>query len=95
MTRKRSHELSVSIGQYSSFVVRIWSRGAEEGMTHGRVTHVGTRKSTTFRTLDELTAFVRTHVGPGGDPPDLGLMGFTSPLSTPAEPPQLAPTAFA
>ena len=53
----------LSAGQYDSFVVRVWSQ-ADGGLTHGRVTHVSSRETLTFRAIDDLITFMLLHVGP-------------------------------
>jgi hypothetical protein len=55
----------LSRGQYDSFVVRVWSQSGS-GLSHGHITHVGSRDTIAFREIDELVAFLLRHVGPPG-----------------------------
>ena len=52
--------VTLSVGYYNSFFIRIWSRGA--GISHGEITHVATRESLRFRDPQHLLAFILAHL---------------------------------
>ncbi len=43
-------------GRYESFFVRIWHRRG--GSFHGQITHISTRKTTRFASLEHMLAFI-------------------------------------
>jgi hypothetical protein len=58
-------DLALGDARYDSFVVRILSRDATGDVAYGRITHVGSRKSLAFRTMEELLAFMRCQMSNG------------------------------
>ena len=61
--------MSTTTGQYTSFLVRVWTPGAEEPEVLGQVTHIGSHRSLRFRDAEQLFAFIRSHAAdrPGGE----------------------------
>jgi hypothetical protein len=51
--------LRTSRGHYESFTVRIWCPDQSGEPAHGQVVHVGSRRSTYFRDLPVMLAFIR------------------------------------
>jgi hypothetical protein len=66
--------LTLTSGQYDSFIVRVFSRGPARGLIHGRVTHVATRRTISFTDLQRVMSFILAHVGqsPAPDAPSDG-----------------------
>lgn len=54
--------MNLSVGRYSSFVIRVWSRNGQ--VVQGEITHVATGDSVRFRNIERMIAFIRAHVGP-------------------------------
>jgi len=53
----------LSSGQYDSFVVRVLHRTTKGGLVHAQVTHVGTRRTRRFTSLEAAMGFIKSHLG--------------------------------
>ena len=51
------------MGQYNSFVVKIWTNEATAKF-RGHIQHVGSQESEYFITLEKMTDFVTSHLSP-------------------------------
>lgn len=56
-------------GYYNTFVVKIW-RDEAEGIMRGHIQHVTTQEYAYFLSLENMTNFIVSHLGP--PPSDLG-----------------------
>ena len=50
-------------GYYNTFVVKIWSDEAEE-IIRGHIQHVSTQEEAYFLSLENMTDFIVSHLGP-------------------------------
>ena len=54
------------MGQYSSFIVRVWSDGLEN--IRGNIEHVATHERHVFVNPEEIVQFVRAHLALAASP---------------------------
>ena len=50
-------------GYYNTFVVKIW-RDEAEGIIRGHIQHVSTQEHTYFLSVENMTDFIVSHLGP-------------------------------
>jgi|GEM_PF-2317019 len=55
-----------AMGQYDSFVLRVWRRAASKGAWVGQLEHLQERDSHTFHDVDLLLAHLRATIAPAG-----------------------------
>lgn len=55
------------MGKYHSFVMRIWMD--DRGQLKGKIEHVGSHETLSFKDLSRMLRFVRSHVAPPAEPP--------------------------
>lgn len=60
MTCRRLLRLWCVMGQYTSFIVRIWSD--DQGSLSGNIEEVASRESQTFRDLQVIVAFIASRL---------------------------------
>ena len=51
------------MGYYTTFVVKIWCDEAER-VIRGHIQHVSTQEHTYFKSLENMTDFMMSHLGP-------------------------------
>jgi hypothetical protein len=51
------------LGQYQTFVVRLWTDEAEDSL-RGHVQHVGSRRGIYFRDVEKMLQFINEHLQP-------------------------------
>ncbi|OGO00137.1 MAG: hypothetical protein A2Y58_06145 [Chloroflexi bacterium RBG_13_51_52] len=51
------------MGQYNSFVVKIWTNEATAKF-RGHIQHVGSQDATYFITMEKMVEFIKSHLGP-------------------------------
>ena len=51
------------LGRYETFIVRLWTDGAEES-TRGHIQHIASRRGIYFRDAGKMLQFIGEHLGP-------------------------------
>lgn len=53
----------LAMGQYQTFIVRLWTDGAN-GVVRGHIQHIASRRGVYFRDSDRMLQFIQEHLGP-------------------------------
>ena len=53
----------VSLGQYQTFVVRLWTGATEDGL-RGHIQHIASRRGVYFRDTDRMLQFIHEYLEP-------------------------------